>query len=289
MPSMRHIKQRIRSVKSTQQITNAMKLVAASKLQKAKQSLEATRPFFGELQRVIGEIVGSSSGLNHPLLTKRSEVKNTLVIVITSDRGLCGGYNANICKEALSVVNKANGASLYIVGNKGRDYFVRRKKNIFKVVNGLSENPFYEDAAAIGRAALDMFVKGEVDEVYLAYTEFKSTITHDPKVARILPLDASDFEGAKHESGEGKAVMGYEPDEDVVLTSVIPWYIESRIFSALVESTACEQGARMTSMDSATENAEEMISTLTLVYNRARQGAITQEITEIVAGANASG
>ncbi len=280
MASMRKIKRRIRSVGSTQQITKAMNLVAASKLQKAKGRLMETRPFYQETKRVIASIVSNSKGLNHPFLEVR-QVNNIGVILLTSDRGLCGGYNTVISKETLALINRLQHESMIIVGNKGKDYFRRRKKNIVKTYSGISEKPFYDDAAEIGRLALDMFLKKQIDEVYLAYTELKSTISYVPKIIKILPVDNSEFES------EAGGTMNYEPSEEAVLDYVIPKYLNTIIYGALCESAACEQGARMTSMDSATDNAEDMISRLTLLYNRARQGAITQEILEIVSGANA--
>lgn len=285
---MRAIKQRIRSVHSTQQITNAMKLVAASKLQKAKSRAEATRPFFNELQRVISNTAKSSKGIKHVFLDGR-EVKNVLVILITSNRGLCGGYNSNICKEATAIINEKPNAKLVVIGNKGKDYFSRRGKNIVKAINTITQSPNFQDAKAIGDFAVEQFKSGEVDEVYLAFTRFNSTISHTPQAIRILPLDKGSLVSSQQvEESKVSGIMGYEPDEEYVLNKLVPWYINSTIFSALTESIACEEGARMTSMDSATENATEMINTLTLKYNRARQGAITQEITEIVSGANAS-
>lgn len=283
MASMRDIKSRIKSVGNTQQITKAMNLVSASKLQKAKIRLNDTRPFFNETKRVIATIVNSSKNIKHRFLESR-DVKNIAVIIISSDRGLCGGYNANINKEVSQLINNKS-EKLITVGSKSRDYFKRRNKSIIKSYTGISEKPTYEDAKNISVLITDMFAKGEVDEIYLAYTEFKSTISHEPKITKLLPLDAKEF--TVDEGDVGFFNMMYEPNEDSVLDYVIPKYINTVIFGAMTESSACEQGARMTSMDSATENASEMIDTLTLKYNRARQGAITQEITEIVSGANA--
>lgn len=291
MATMRVIKRKIKSVTSTQQITKAMNLVAASKLQKAKQKLTSIRPFFVETQRVIQNIVGSSVGIKHVFLEKR-EVKNILLILVTGDKGLCGGYNANACKEAHNLIKSKpdSNSSLIVIGNKGRDYFTRRHVPINKTFTGISESAPYEKAADIGQIAIDQFLSGEVDEVYVVYTEFKSTLSHHPKAVRLLPVDISRFEKKAVDSsevGKPKTMMVYEPDEETVLDYVIPRYVKTSVFGSMVESAACELGARMTSMDSATDNAEEMISKYTLQYNRARQGAITQEITEIVSGANA--
>jgi F-type H+-transporting ATPase subunit gamma len=281
MASMRTIKSRISSVGSTKQITKAMNLVAASKLQKAKSRLQDTRPFSLETARVIASIVNNSKGIKHPYLSERT-VKNKIVILITGDRGLCGGYNTNACKAGVSVAD--GNVSFITIGSKGRDYVSRLNHKIIKSYVGVSENPTYEDAVEIGKLILEKFKNEEVDEVYLAYTEFISTMTHEANVIKILPVDTSKIETS---TTQNMSMMNYEPSEEEVLDYVIPKYINTVIFSGIVESSACEQGARMTSMDAATENASEMISKLTLVYNRGRQSAITQEINEIVSGASA--
>jgi F-type H+-transporting ATPase subunit gamma len=284
MASMLTIKSRIKSVRSTQQITNAMNLVAASKLQKARSKIADTKPYFNETIRVISSIVNNSKSVSHPYLNTR-EVKNILVILITGDRGLCGGYNSNACKAAASVLGNLENISYITLGSKGRDFVNRRGKTPIKTIVGISEQPTYEHAAEIGSLILQKFKNSEFDEVYIAFTEFVSTMTHTARVEKILPVDTSKFEISTDETPT--LIMNYEPDEESVLNYVIPKYINTVIFGALVQSSACEQGARMTSMDAATENASDMIGKLSLVYNRARQGAITQEINEIVSGANA--
>lgn len=286
MASMLDIKRRIKSVKSTQQITKAMNLVAAAKLQRSKNRLLSTRPFYEETQRVISNIINSLEDITHPFIKKR-DVKSTAIIVITGDRGLCGGYNTNIIKEADNAISRRENASIIAVGNKSTDYYIKKDANIIKYYNGISEKPMYEDAVSIGSIVLDLYLKGEVDEVLLAYTEFKSTISYIPRVEKILPLDIGEFKTGEVKNEAIKDLMMYEPNQEVVLSWVIPKYINTLIYGALAESAACEQGARMTSMDSATKNANESIDGMTIVYNRARQGAITQEITEIVGGANA--
>lgn len=284
MASMRDIKRRIKSVGSTKKITKAMNLVAASKLQRAKAKQIETRPYFLETKKVIASVVSNSKGIKHPFLMERGN-KKVAVIVVTSDRGLCGGYNSNILKEVLSFINKKEENSLVIVGTKGRDYFNRRNKNIVHNVNGISEKPDYVEASKISDLVLKMYIENEVDEVYLAYTEFESTISHLPKINRLLPVEIPELETEKKE--QSLELMSYEPSAEEVLSYLIPKYVSTIIYGALVESSTCEQAARMISMDSATENAEGMIGKLNLIYNRARQGAITQEITEIVSGANA--
>lgn len=286
MASMRDVKRRIKSVNSTKQITKAMNLVSAAKLQRARKKLDSTRPFFYETRRVIGNIVSNSHGISHPYLDQR-DAKNTLIILISGDRGLCGGYNTNVSKEALSLVKEKKNVSMITVGSKGADFFKKYSTPIKKSYEGIAEKPMYEDAVDIGRIALNMYSTGEVDEVYLTYTEFKSTISHEPKSIRILPVDTSGFVEDSATGTPSQTLMTYEPTEEEVLDIIIPKYINTTIFGALVESGACEQGAIMTAMDSATENASEMIHDLSLLYNRARQGAITQEITEIVGGSSA--
>ncbi len=285
MPSLGDVKRRIGSVKNTKQITNAMNLVSASKLQKAKQRVEKTTPYFNEMRSVVSNVVKNSKGINHPFLAER-DGNRVLVITITSDRGLCGGYNVNISKEVLNFINDKE-ESLFIVGNKGREYFSRRNKNIVGKVNGISEMPSYEDARMLGEFAVEGYNNGDFDAVYVAYTEFKSTISHEPSLIKLLPVDTKEFELEEEETEKSLSLMKYDPSEEEVLTYIVPKYINTVIFGALVASSTCEQAARMTSMDAATENANEVIDSLTLVYNRARQGAITQEITEIVSGANA--
>ena len=282
MASMRDIKRRIKSVNSTQQITNAMYLVASSKLNKAKSRLEDTRPFFNETRKVIANIVNGSGNISHPYLDKR-EVKATGVIVITGDRGLCGGYNTNVNKIAMTAIKNKETDKVIAIGSKSKEYF-KSRANVKQAFTNISENPTYEDALQIGRLALNMFTSGEVDEVYLAYTEFISTLASEPKLIKLFPLDVDDFKNDEQTESKVGALTIYEPSEESVLEYVIPKYVNTVIFGAMVESTVWELGARMAAMDSATENAEDMIASLNLIYNRARQSAITQEITEIVSG-----
>lgn len=285
MASMRDIKRRIKSVNSTEQITNAMYLVASSKLNKARNRLDDTRPFFNETRKVIANIVNGSSGISHPFLEKR-EIKSTAVIVITGDRGLCGGYNANVNKIAMTAIKNKENDKVIAVGGKGKEFF-KSRCNLKEAFTNISEKPTYEDALKIGRLALEMFTSGEVDEVYLAYTEFVSTLVSEPKLIKLFPLDVDDFKN--DDTSSASALTVYEPGEEEVLEYVIPKYVNTVIYGALVESAVCELGARMTAMDAATENAEEMINSLNIIYNRARQSAITQEITEIVGGSGIYG
>ena len=283
MASMRDIKRRIKSVSSTQQITKAMNLVASSKLSKAKGRFMETQPFFKHTRRAIGNIVKGNGVTTHRYLAERS-VKKTCVMVITGDRGLCGGYNVNVCKAALREAGSKDTAYITI-GGKGRDYLKHRNKELAFCFRGISEKPQYDDARHIGEKVLKMYDSGEIDEVYLAYTEFISTISNEPKVIKLLPLNADEFESNGKEKDLTLTI--YEPGEEEVLDYIIPKYLNTVLYGAMVESAACELSSRMTAMDSATENASEMIDDLNLLYNRVRQGAITQEITEIVGGSNA--
>lgn len=291
MASMRDIKRRVKSVNSTQQITRAMYLVSSSKLTKARDRLEGTRPFFNETRKVIANIVNGSGSTNHRYLQNR-EVNSTGIIVITGDRGLCGGYNSNINKLALTAIKNKEKDKVITIGGKSKEFF-KRRANVVKSFTNISEAPLYEDALEIGRLALDMFTSGEVDEIYLAYTEFVSTLTSEPKLIKLFPVDKNEFkqEETIKENNEpsSHALTIYEPDEEAILEYVIPKYLNTVLFGALVQSAVCELGARMTSMNSATDNAQDMIDSLNLIYNRARQSAITQEITEIVAGSGIFG
>ena len=285
MASMRDIKRRIKSVNSTQQITKAMNLVASSKLNRAKARFNDTKPFFEATQRVITNVVKGSKGVSSIFMQERNESNKALVIVVAGDRGLCGGYNSNVCKAAMEIISKKDNAAVMTVGNKAREFFRHKHIEIVDSFRDVSEKPEYLDAYILGRKAIDMYEKGEVDEVYFVYTEFITTLTNEPKAVKLLPLDSKDFEN--NEESHSATLTLYEPDEEAVLNYVIPKYVNTVIYGGMVESAVCELSSRMTAMDSATENASEMIDHLNLVYNRVRQGAITQEITEIVSGSNA--
>jgi len=279
MASMREIKSRIRGVRSTRQITRAMNMVAASKLQRARGKLENLRPFVDETKRVARDIAARISDRDNPYIKGRPP-GSALTIVISGDRGLCGGYNVNVCKAAFALINEKPREQIITVGVKARDYFNRRGKEIIRTYSGVSENPFYEDAQDIGLLAVDLYDSGEADEVCLVYTEFQSIVNIQPKTTRLLPLQAS-------AEGPPSGWYNFEPNESAFLSFIVPRYVSTMIYGAMVESAACEQSARMTGMDSATKNSTELINKFTLQYNRARQDAITQELTEIVGGANA--
>lgn len=280
MASIREIKRRKNSVSNTQQITKAMKLVSTAKLQKAKQGAELTRPYFYSTHKTISSILASCSGISHPVLEKR-EGNRDLYIVVTSNRGLAGGYNNNIGKLVKETSN--DGAKIIAIGKKGADYLAKRGFKITESYNEMINTPNYVDAMTLGTKVLQMFLDDEIDNIFLVYTHFQSTLVQEPKLMKIIPIDANEFD----EEVVSDSLMQFEPSAEEVLDSLMPKYVSSLIYGALKESSASEQGARMTAMDSATNNAQEMIEKLSLKYNRARQAAITQEITEIVGGAGA--
>ena len=282
MASMRDIKRRKSSIQSTGQITKAMKLVSTVKLQKAKASAEESKPYFVHLYDAINSMLKKSGNISHPLL-QAGESKKKAVIVVSSNRGLAGGYNSNVVKLLTQDKNfDKEDVLVYAVGRKGRDALSGKGYEIKSDYSEAMNEPEYSDAVKIGRDVLNAFMAGEVGEIYLAYTAFKNTVSHEPKLIKLLPVDVP-----AERSTESTAMMNFEPKDDEALELIIPKYITSLIYGGLVESVASENGARMQAMDSATSNAEEMIDSLSLLYNRARQGAITQELTEIIAGAEA--
>ena len=290
MASMRDIKRRKSSIQSTQQITKAMKLVSTVKLQRAKQNAEKSNDYFRCMYSTVQSILARTKNLDHRFL-KAGEGGKKAVIVITSNRGLAGGYNSNVIKLITHGELKDQDLCIYAIGKKGKDA-LQKSYEIRADYSDVIDEPVYADAMAISKEVLDGFAKGEISEIYLAYTGFKNTVVHVPTLLKLLPVEVS---GNVPESGEGsaeetpmdKALMNFEPEDEEALNLLIPKYITSLIYGAMVESVASENGARMQAMDSATSNAEDMINGLTLLYNRARQGSITQELTEIIAGANA--
>ena len=283
MASMRDIKRRKGSIQSTQQITKAMKLVSTVKLQRAKQRAEESKSYFDLMYETVTSVLARTTGLNHPYL-QGGESGKKAVIAITSNRGLAGGYNSNIVKLVRDGGFSADDTAIYAIGKKGRDALARQGYQIAIDGSDVMEGPTYADAIAISKEVLQAFKDGEVGEIYLAYTRFKNTVVHEPRILKLLPVEVPDVQG---ETREAKAVMNFEPNDEEALNQIIPKYMTSLIYGGLIEAVASENGARMQAMDSATNNAEEMINKLSLQYNRARQGAITQELTEIIAGANA--
>lgn len=283
MASMRDIKRRKSSITSTQQITKAMKLVSTVKLQKARAHAEATDPYFNYMYRTVSSMLAKSS-IEHPYL-KAGDSPRKAVVVLTSNRGLAGGYNSNIVKLITHGDFKKEELDIYAVGAKGEELLTSKGYHIVESAPEMMEDPTYEDAAALCKRVLKAFTDGQVGEIYLAYTHFKNTVTQEAKLIKLLPVELD--ESGADEKEDSNILMNFEPNPQEALELIIPKYVTSLFYGALVESFASENGARMQAMDSATSNAEDMISDLTLKYNRARQGSITQELTEIIAGANA--
>ncbi len=285
MASMKDIKRRRDSIQSTGQITKAMKLVSTVKLQKAKGKAESTKPYSDLMYETICNMLARSGNINHKYLVPGESSKKA-VITITANRGLAGGYNTNLTKLITESGIPKEDIDIVAIGTKGRDYLARRGYNISEDDSDVINEPLYTDARNICDKLLERFAAGEIGEIYLAYTSFKNTVVHEPKLIKLLPVSV-DTDGLS--SGEDTTPMNYEPAEDEALNLIIPKYVCSLIYGALIEAVASENGARMQAMDNATSNADEMISDLSLKYNRARQASITQELTEIIAGANAIG
>jgi len=286
MANLRDIRKRIASVKSTQQITKAMQMVAASKLKRAQEGVVAARPYAIKMNDVLASLVLRTEAGKHPLLQRREE-KNVEVIVITSDRGLCGGYNHNVIKDSENFIAEKEGAHenvlLGVIGKKVRDYFRRQDKE-FTAEFLNPGNITFSFAEEVAADVIERYVEKTTDAVYVVYTEFKSAMTQNVIVQRLLPVEPMELA-----EDEVAVEYIYEPSEAELLADILPRYVYTQLFRMLLESVASEHGARMTAMDSATSNAVEMVDRLTLLYNRARQAAITTELMEIVSGAEALG
>jgi F-type H+-transporting ATPase subunit gamma len=297
MPSLKAIRKRISSVKSTQKITRAMKMVAGARLARAQARILALRPYAVKTQEVLAHLVTTmrtdaegaiEEAPEHPFLVERPE-KTVVLLVLTSDRGLCGAFNTNINKMAERAWRERSAqgqtVQLYTLGRKGRDYLRRRNAPIVHDFAHIWDNLDISKARLVARTVVPPLVRGEVDSIYLIYNEFKSAMTQRVVVESLLPLRPSN--GAPAEPAAAKVEYIFEPDKAALLERLLPMYVEISILRALLESMASELGARMTAMDSATSNAKEMIASLTLAYNRARQAAITKELMEIIGGAEA--
>ena len=283
MASMRDIKRRKSSVQSTQQITKAMKLVSTVKLQRAKGRAEKSKTYFSCMYDTVASMLSKAGTVNHPFLMAGESTKKA-VIVITANRVLAGGYNSNIVKLIKNSDFKKEDLLLYTIGTKGRDALARLGYTIAADYSEVIDEPMYSDAMEISKKLLEEFAAGRIGEIYVAYTGFKNTVTHVPTLLKLLPVKVEDD---RPQSENHQAVMEFEPECEEAIDLIIPKYITSLIYGALIESVASENGARMQAMDSATSNADDMISKLSLLYNRARQSSITQELTEIIAGAEA--
>ena len=283
MASMRDIKRRKSSVQSTQQITKAMKLVSTVKLQRAKGRAEKSKTYFSCMYDTVASMLSKAGTVNHPFLMAGESTKKA-VIVITANRGLAGGYNSNIVKLIKNSDFRKEDLLLYTIGTKGRDALARLGYTIAADYSEVIDEPMYSDAMEISKKLLEEFAAGRIGEIYVAYTGFKNTVTHVPTLLKLLPVKVEDD---RPQSEDHQAVMEFEPECEEAIDLIIPKYITSLIYGALIESVASENGARMQAMDSATSNADDMISKLSLLYNRARQSSITPELTEIIAGAEA--
>ena len=290
MPNLIDIRRRIRSVKSTQQITKAMKMVAASKLRRSQERVVAARPYARTLGATLASVAGrlparEDGAPAHPLLAQREE-KTVVLVVVTGDKGLCGAFNTNVNRVAGAFVREKRSAgvevSLVTLGRKACDFWKRRTVPVLEARPGLFQRFGYETAAEVARSLAARFTGGEVDAVHVVYNEFRSVISQVVGLKRLLPIELGELEAT-----EAGADYLYEPGPDVILGRLLPRHVEFQLFRILLESNAAENAARMTAMESATKNAGEMIDSLTLTYNRARQAKITKELIEIVSGAEA--
>jgi F-type H+-transporting ATPase subunit gamma len=290
MPSLLDIRRRVRAVKSTQQITKAMKMVAASRLRRAQERIQQARPFASEMLRVLNSLATRVDSTMHPLLDERRAPQaagKTLLFVISADRGLCGSFNTNAIKSASTFIvdNPGREVALGLIGRRGRDYFARRGFDVrYEQVN-LFQALQYSHAKAIADAGVEAFTSGQVDSVYLVYNEFRSVMSQKVVVERLLPIPRLEIEPMA--GGAPQIDYLYEPTPEELFTTLIPRHVEVQVYRALLESNAAFYAAQMTAMDSASRNASEMIDQLTLYMNKVRQAAITREIIEVVSGAGA--
>lgn len=282
--NMQDIKRRIKSVTSTRQITNAMKLVSASKLRKAKSTFEKTTKYFSYITNSIEEIFNNTSEVPEKYLSGNREIKRTCYIVVTSCKGLCGGFNINVIKEADRMLSAEQGEDPLIVaiGSKGKDYFEKRF-NIYKEYLAPPENISFLETREISTPIIELYDKGDIDEIILIYTGFKNSIEQEVITKRLLPFDIEPNPDVLRHDKE----VEYEPSVEAVFNYLVPKYVEIELYGAVVESATCEHAARRLAMENATDNANEMLGSLSLYYNRARQAAITNELVEIVAGSEA--
>ncbi|TMK85597.1 MAG: F0F1 ATP synthase subunit gamma [Actinobacteria bacterium] len=286
---LREVRRRIRSVQSTMKITRAMELIATSRILKAQQRVEAARPYAERLTAAIADVATASAALAHPLLEQRPDAKAAAVFVVTSDRGLAGAYSANVLRRAEELFSllreEGKQVKLFVAGRKGISYYRFRQRPVETSWFGFSETPSYDDAKAIADALIERFTAGDVDEIHGVFTDFVSAIRQRPVARRFVPMV---FEETERPPTEGPVAQYiFEPDPEALLEALLPRYVETRVYNALLESAASEHAARRRAMSAATENAEELIKVLTRVANQARQTEITTEIMEIVGGAEA--
>ena len=293
MPSLLDIRRRIRAVKSTQQITKAMKMVAASKLRRAQDRIQHGRPFAMQMRRVLSGLATRVDAAAHPLLDERKAPRaggRVLLLVITADRGLCGSFNANVIKAAANFITERpdRPVALGLIGRRGRDYYAKRGFEVLIERINLFAKLFFGDAQEIAKTAMDAFTSGQVDAVHMVYNEFKSVLQQRVVVEQLLPIPRAEIEGGEAPApGTPPVDYLYEPTAEELFKTLLPRHVDVQVYRALLESNAAFYAAQMTAMDAATRNSGEMIESLTLYMNKVRQAAITREIIEVVSGAEA--
>ncbi|WIY06116.1 F0F1 ATP synthase subunit gamma [Amycolatopsis mongoliensis] len=302
---LRELRSRIKATKSIGKITKAMELIATARITKARAKVAASRPYADEITKVLSALAGAAANLDHPMLVERPNPTRAAVLVVTSDKGQCGGYNSNVLRatEELLALLRSEGKEpeVYVTGNKGLNYYRFRDRAVVNSWTGFSDQPAYADAVAAGDALVESFMLGAddahgnadgitgVDEIHIVYTEFVSMLTQRPVAKRVAPLEVEYIEGEEEQKPAGELLPSYEfePSADTLLDALLPKYINTRLYAALLESAASELAARRTAMKAASDNANELVGNLTREMNQARQAQITQEISEIVGGANA--
>lgn len=293
MPTLIDFRRRIRSIKNTQQITRAMKFVAAAKLRRAQESVLAARPYAKQMMALLASAMSRIENPEHPLLARRNE-ERILALVLTGDKGLCGAFNANVIRRAVEFARERSGVSVMPIGKRGRDSLRKRRVTIVADYVGLFARVKFSDAKEIAARVMQMYTAGEVDAVYVIYNEFKSVLAQKLTVAKILPLDVAEFDAAKSveathaPEGATRVDYIYEQPADEILAKLLPRYVETQVYRVMLETAAAFNAAQMTAMDAATNNAAELIENLTLHMNKVRQAAITKEIIEVVSGAAAA-
>lgn len=282
----KEIKTQIASIKNTQKITSAMEMVAASKMKKAQDRMLASRPYSEKIEKVIGHLAYAHSEFEHPYMKEGGDLKHIGIIIVSSDRGLCGGLNTNLFRTLLKQVadyqDKGIKVDICTIGKKATLFFKNTGLTIKSVITDLGDTPHFDDLLGTVKVMLDAYDDGEIQQLSVAYNRFENTMTQVPTVAQLVPLVMGEYDGMKHHWD-----YIYEPDAEEALGELLTRYIEALVYQGLVENIACEQSSRMVAMKSATDNAGDMVKDLELVYNKARQAAITQEISEIVSGASA--
>jgi F-type H+-transporting ATPase subunit gamma len=283
MESIQAIKTRLHSIASTQQITKSMQMISTTKVQKTLRRMQDNEPFLENNLRLIRSLARFEDTRRHRYITPPKELKSSLVIAISANRGLCGAYNVNVCRETMSQINNLNGSvQCLTVGGKVNEYVRRRKIPIERMFEGASESPLYESACEIGNVALEMY-GNTADKILLVYTKYESALSHVPVTTQLLPIPRGDAETGDHDN----RLMTFEPGADAVLDKIVPLYVSAVIFGAMLNAASSEQSARIMSMDAAARNCGDMLDRLSLHYNRLRQNNITQELNEIVSGAQA--